>query len=208
MALKRDLVPLANLLGVQVIDDGQRVKLVNAGRYISVLDVGEPAQVDDEIGPPTLASKLITGALNVSKRQAKSFPSAAQTRPRLNAGRGKCSRIVQAVNRHGRPAFLLCFRNRKLSRSGNAYFAREGPLILQGGPAAPEGLRHPPQNVRKFSAGIAAGWKFRIATEDAGTEFAWKRAKAVRKIIMCNLGEPRPTAIPPIIASGVKSVLE
>jgi len=29
--------------------------------------------------------------------------------------------------------------------------------------------------VCKFSAGIAAGWKFRMATEDAETEFAWKR---------------------------------
>src|SRR5579864_66534 len=62
--------------------------------------------------------------------------------------------------------------------------------------------------VCKFSAGIAAGWKFRMATEDAETEFAWKRAKAVRKIMMCNVGEPRRTGIPPIIASGVKSVLE
>jgi hypothetical protein len=62
--------------------------------------------------------------------------------------------------------------------------------------------------VCKFSAGIAAGWKFGMATEDAGPEFAWKRTKAVRKITMCNVGEPRRTGIPPIIASGGKSVLE
>ena len=40
------------------------------------------------------------------------------------------------------------------------------------------------KTVCKFTAGIAAVWKLRMATEDAETEFAWKRAKAVRKIMM------------------------
>lgn len=59
----------------------------------------------------------------------------------------------------------------------------------------------------KFGARTAARWKFRMATEYAETEFALEHAKAARKM-MCNVGEPRRTAIPPIIASGVKSVLE
>jgi hypothetical protein len=56
MAFERHAIPLANFFGVQMKNDRQSIKLVEAGSYIPVFDVGKSAQVNNEIGTPAPAS--------------------------------------------------------------------------------------------------------------------------------------------------------
>jgi hypothetical protein len=43
MALKRYVIPLADLFGIQMIDDGQGIKLVQAGSYLSIFNIRQTA---------------------------------------------------------------------------------------------------------------------------------------------------------------------
>jgi hypothetical protein len=68
MPLEWHVIPLANLFRVQVKYDRQCIKLVEAGSYIPVLNVGKAAQVNNEIGSPPLTGQLIARPLDVPVR--------------------------------------------------------------------------------------------------------------------------------------------
>jgi hypothetical protein len=101
VALEGDVVPLANLFWIQVIDHGQGVKLVETGSYISIFDVCQPAQMDDKIGTPALARQFITRSLHIPIGQPEAFAGPAKPRARLHVRSGKFSRVAQTPNRHG-----------------------------------------------------------------------------------------------------------
>jgi hypothetical protein len=84
MAVERHFIPLANLPGVQVKDNGQGIKFVKAGSNVPVFDVGKTAQMNNEIGPPTLASQFITCPLDVPVGQTETFTCIPKTRARLH----------------------------------------------------------------------------------------------------------------------------
>jgi hypothetical protein len=68
VSLKGNLIPLANLFRVQVIDHRQSIKLVETGSYIPIFDIRQAAQMDDKIGTPALARQFITRTLHIPIR--------------------------------------------------------------------------------------------------------------------------------------------
>jgi hypothetical protein len=48
-----NFVPAENLEGIQMINHGQGVEFVQSGNDLVVFDVGEPADVDNELGAAT-----------------------------------------------------------------------------------------------------------------------------------------------------------
>src|SRR5579862_5750887 len=121
MAFERNLIPLAHLFWIQVIDHGKSIKLVDAWSYISILNVRQTAQVNNEIGAPTLARQFIAGTLHVSICQTETFAGPAQPGAGLHVWSGKFSRVTQTPNRHGEATFLLCFQNNGSGWSGSSY---------------------------------------------------------------------------------------
>ncbi|SRR6266849_1589598 len=102
MAVEGYVIPCADLLGVQVEDDSQGVELVEARGYIPVLDVGQTADMNDELGTPALAGQLITGPLNVAVGQTQTFAGVAESRSWLDPGWGSWAQGAQAADRHCR----------------------------------------------------------------------------------------------------------
>src|ERR1700687_2481256 len=101
MALERDLIPLTNLFRIQVVDHRQSIKLVETGSYITIFDVRQTAQVNNEVGAPSLARQFITCSLHVSIGQAEAFAGPAKPRAGLHVRSGKFSWVAQTSNRHG-----------------------------------------------------------------------------------------------------------
>lgn len=100
MALKRDVVPLGDLFWIQVVDHRKGVKLVETGSYITIFNVRETAQVNNEIGTAALASQFVTRSLHIAIGQSEAFAGPAQPRARLHFRRGKFSRVCQAMYCH------------------------------------------------------------------------------------------------------------
>src|SRR5690242_4012631 len=80
MPFERHIVPLAYFLRIQMKNDRQGVKFVETWSYIAIFDVGEAAQMDNKIRPPTLTSQLVTGFFHVPVSQTKTFASIAKSR--------------------------------------------------------------------------------------------------------------------------------
>jgi hypothetical protein len=100
VALEGHLIPFTNLFWIQVIDHRQSIKLVEAGGYISIFDIRQAAQMDNEIGTPALARQFITRSLHVSIRQAEALAGPAKPGARLHVRSGKFSRVAQTAYRH------------------------------------------------------------------------------------------------------------
>jgi uncharacterized protein YqiB (DUF1249 family) len=64
---------LANLKGVQVVDGGERVELIETGRDAVVLDICQTADADDELRTPTLAGEVVAGAFDVAICEAQTL---------------------------------------------------------------------------------------------------------------------------------------
>src|ERR1700722_100272 len=99
MTLKRDLVPFANLFGVQMVDYRQGIKLVETRSYVSILNVRQATEVNDKIGTAPLAGQFVTGSLHISICQAKAFTGSTQPGARLHVRSGKIPRVAQTPNR-------------------------------------------------------------------------------------------------------------
>src|ERR1700674_714871 len=100
MALKRDLIPLTNLSWIQMVNHRQGIELIEAGSYVSIFDIRQAAQVNNEIGAPALAGQFITRSLHISIGQAETFAGSAQPRARLHFRCGKFSGMAQTPNCH------------------------------------------------------------------------------------------------------------
>jgi len=109
VSLKGNLIPLANLFRIQVIDHRQSIKLVETGSYIPIFDVRQAAQMDDKIGTPTLACQFIARSLHIAIRQAETFAGPAKPGARLHVRSGKFSRVAQTPNRHGASYLSVMF---------------------------------------------------------------------------------------------------
>src|ERR1700675_2404602 len=112
MSIEGHVIPLTNFFRVQVEDDRQCVKLVEAGSYVPVFDVGEAAQVNNKIGTPTLARQFVTGPFNVPVGQSETFASIPETRARVHFWLGELTRWANVSNSHRVSiAFLLRIQN-------------------------------------------------------------------------------------------------
>src|SRR5712692_10559804 len=102
MAVEGYVIPFADLIGVQVENDGQGVELVEARGHVPVLNVCQPADMNDKLGTPALAGQLITGPLDVAVGQAQAFAGVAKPRSWLDPGWGSWAQWAQAADRHCR----------------------------------------------------------------------------------------------------------
>jgi len=75
--LERGFVPGGEFEGVEVINGGEGEEFVQRRYHVVVLEIGQTAEVEDEIGPPAIHGNLKTGSLNVAI--AKSEPLALAT---------------------------------------------------------------------------------------------------------------------------------
>lgn len=78
--LERDVVPLVDLRGSEVIDDGEGIELVETGNDVAVLDVRQPADVEYKLWAPASGSQFVTGPLHVTIRQTQTLANLAQAK--------------------------------------------------------------------------------------------------------------------------------
>src|SRR6476620_3172614 len=69
----RYFVPTEQVQGIQVIDYGQGVDLMQARNDAAVFDVGQTADMQHEIGPAAVGSQLEAGPLDVPVRQTEAL---------------------------------------------------------------------------------------------------------------------------------------
>ena len=65
-----------------MIKHRERVQLVEAGNDVTILDVRQPADVEDEVGTTPNLRKLLTCGLNVTISQTKPLADLAQPQSR------------------------------------------------------------------------------------------------------------------------------
>ena len=78
----RDVIPPKHFQRLQVVSDSKRVELMEAWYYVVILDVGKPADVQDEFGSSSPGRQLVADALDVSVRQTQSFTNLSQPQTR------------------------------------------------------------------------------------------------------------------------------
>jgi hypothetical protein len=71
--------PSKQLHRIQMIKCRQRVEFMQAWHNISIFNVGQPADVHDEVGAATHRSEFIARSLNVTVCQPKSLTDLAQS---------------------------------------------------------------------------------------------------------------------------------
>jgi len=76
----RDAVPAKNIRRIQMIDHCQGIEFMQPWHDISILDVGQAADVQDKFGAAALVSNLVAGAFNISISQAQVLAGASQTK--------------------------------------------------------------------------------------------------------------------------------
>src|SRR5713101_1632379 len=76
-----NFVPLADLQGIEVVDDGQRAELVEAGGDVAVFDIRQAADADDELGAAAQGGEIIAGSFDVAIRQAQSLARLRRREP-------------------------------------------------------------------------------------------------------------------------------
>jgi hypothetical protein len=74
------LVPAEDVERIKVIDDGEGVDLVEAGDDTVIFDVGEAADVKDELGPAALRSELEAGPFHIAIGQTEAFTHLTQAK--------------------------------------------------------------------------------------------------------------------------------
>ena len=75
----------AELPGIEVVYRGQRVHLVEAGSNVAILDVGEPAQMNDELRLTSLRGQVVARSFHVAIRQTQSLARLSEVRPSIHA---------------------------------------------------------------------------------------------------------------------------
>ena len=78
------VVPAQYFQGIQVINDGQSVQLVQAGYHSSVLDIGQAADVYGELRASVYLGEREAGPLDVPVCQSETFADLAETKPRIH----------------------------------------------------------------------------------------------------------------------------
>jgi hypothetical protein len=77
-----NVIPPKHFEGLQVVSDSQRVKLMEAWYYVVILDVGKPADVQDEFGSPSPGRQLVADTFDVPVRQTQPFTDLPQPQTR------------------------------------------------------------------------------------------------------------------------------
>src|SRR5579864_15106 len=106
MSFEGHIVPLTHFFRIQVENDRQGVKFVEAWSYIAILDIGEAAQMNNKIRSPTLTSQLVTGSFHVPVSQAKTFASIAKSRAGRHVWSGGFTRYANVSKRHSISIYL------------------------------------------------------------------------------------------------------
>jgi hypothetical protein len=71
--LERGFVPGREFEGIEVIYGGEGEEFVQRWYHVVVLDIGQTADMEDEIGPPAIHGNLKTGSLDVAIAKAEPF---------------------------------------------------------------------------------------------------------------------------------------
>src|SRR6266566_3947539 len=82
--LKGGVVPAKDFARIQVVESCQRVDLVQARHDTAILNVRQPADVQDEVRAPSVRGQFVASSLYVSVGQAQFFPGLPQTKPWLH----------------------------------------------------------------------------------------------------------------------------
>jgi hypothetical protein len=64
--LERGFVPSGEFEGIEMINGGEGEEFVQRWYHVVVLDIGQTADMQDEIGPPAIHGNLKTGSLDVA----------------------------------------------------------------------------------------------------------------------------------------------
>jgi hypothetical protein len=71
--LKRSLVPAGEFQRIEVLNYRDGIELVQAGHNVVVLQIGESAEVEDEVRTAAFDGNLKTGAFDVAVAKPESF---------------------------------------------------------------------------------------------------------------------------------------
>jgi hypothetical protein len=69
--LQRGFVPGGEFEGIEVVNGGEGEEFVQRWYHIVVLDIGQTADMEDEIAPPAIHGNLKTGSLDVAIAKAE-----------------------------------------------------------------------------------------------------------------------------------------
>ncbi|PYU04143.1 MAG: hypothetical protein DMG34_11165 [Acidobacteria bacterium] len=75
--LDRDIEPCEEFERIQVVNHSQRIEFVQARHDVPIFDVGQTADMQNEIGAAASRRELITGRLNITVGQPKPFANLA-----------------------------------------------------------------------------------------------------------------------------------
>jgi len=75
--LDRDIEPSEEFERIQVVDHSQSVEFVQARHDVPIFDVGQTADMQNEIGAAASRGEFITGRLNITVGQPKPFANLA-----------------------------------------------------------------------------------------------------------------------------------
>jgi hypothetical protein len=64
--LDGDIEPAKQLMRIQMIKSGERIKFMQAGHHVSVFDIGQPADMHDEVRAATQCRELITRSFDIT----------------------------------------------------------------------------------------------------------------------------------------------
>src|SRR5277367_3688997 len=79
MFIQRDLVPLAHLEYIKLIQRAKRVQLVQCRRYAAIFNVSQTTYADYKFRPSVLAGQLIAGLLDIPVREPQLLAHLSQT---------------------------------------------------------------------------------------------------------------------------------
>src|SRR5215469_2666484 len=82
--LNRGVVPAKDLERIQVVNRCERVDLVQPWHDTAILNVRQPADVQNEIRAPAVRGQFVASSLHVSVSQAQFFAGLPQTKPWLH----------------------------------------------------------------------------------------------------------------------------
>jgi hypothetical protein len=82
-----------------MINDGESVQLVQAGYHASVLDFGQPTDVQRELRAGVRAGKREAGPLYVPVRQTETFADLAETKSRIHVDVIKLTTMLRSRNK-------------------------------------------------------------------------------------------------------------
>src|SRR6266403_5762514 len=82
--INRNVVPSQDVVRIQMVNNGKRIELVQAGYNSPVFDFRQPADVQYEFGTPPARCQLVARALHFSIGQSESLAGLPQTKTRMH----------------------------------------------------------------------------------------------------------------------------